>query len=410
MATPRHKWKEVGGKWTCSLGHRGQRVRLFEKRRGGSFYREIWYKGRRKQACLWTSDRNEAERLGRLFYGELLSNSPNHLAGGSLALGDLWTKYSRECPAFSDNKAHSKADAASRAKILIGHFGRLYDVRDLDARDQAAYVKVRRTGGIVTETGIVSRAVKARSVEADLVVLHAMLSWATTVRLPGGGRLLDHHPLAGVKRPREENPNRPVATWERFAATRKAIQQLVASANTDTERIRWLRLELALVLVEATGRRLGSVRQLRWEDFDFSRETVRWRAEADKKGKEWLVPYPPALFDEIRRFQRAVGAVGGWLFPAEKDPQRPMDRHLFDKWLTHAEKVADQPKLEGGLWHPYRRKWATERKDWPLKDVAAAGGWSDTDTLLLCYQQADSETLLQVTSEERKLRDRAVGQ
>jgi len=28
--------------------------------------------------------------------------------------------------------------------------------------------------------------------------------------------------------------------------------------------------------------------------------------------------------------------------------------------------------LDGGLWHAYRRKWATERKELPLKDVAAA--------------------------------------
>jgi hypothetical protein len=57
------------------------------------------------------------------------------------------------------------------------------------------------------------------------------------------------------------------------------------------------------------------------------------------------------------------------------------------------------------MWHPYRRMWATERKHHSLKDVAAAGGWKDTETLLTCYQQADTETLLEVMSEERKVRD-----
>ncbi len=56
------------------------------------------------------------------------------------------------------------------------------------------------------------------------------------------------------------------------------------------------------------------------------------------------------------------------------------------------------PKLEGGLWHPYRRMWATARKDLPLKDVAAAGGWRDHDTLLKCYQQPDRRTMLEVMS------------
>ena len=36
-----------------------------------------------------------------------------------------------------------------------------------------------------------------------------------------------------------------------------------------------------------------------------------------------------------------------------------MDHHLFNKWLAVAARTADLPKLSGGLWHPYRRKWAT---------------------------------------------------
>ena len=50
----------------------------------------------------------------------------------------------------------------------------------------------------------------------------------------------------------------------------------------------------------------------------------------------------------------------------------------------------------GGLWHSLRRKWATERKRYPVKDVAAAGGWRDEGTLLKSYQQADAETVRQV--------------
>ena len=74
-----------------------------------------------------------------------------------------------------------------------------------------------------------------------------------------------------------------------------------------------------------------------------------------------------------------------------------------------AEEKVELPKSEGGLWHPYRRKWATERKYLPLKDVAAAGGWRDTETLLTSYQQPDDETLLAVMNEERKVRDRVQG-
>jgi integrase len=157
-------------------------------------------------------------------------------------------------------------------------------------------------------------------------------------------------------------------------------------------------MELALVLAEGTGRRLGSFRQLRWDDFDFEHGRIRWRAEADKKRRESVVPYPSALMDECRAFQKQLGALGGWLFPRESDGTQPMDRHLFDKWLTVAERHAELRKLDGGLWHPYRRKWATERKQYSVKDVAEAGGWKDYDTLLTCYQHADAETLLAVSS------------
>jgi hypothetical protein len=82
-----------------------------------------------------------------------------------------------------------------------------------------------------------------------------------------------------------------------------------------------------------------------------------------------------------------------------------MDRHLLDKWLRVAEQKAELPKLTGGLWHPYRRMWATARKDLPLKDVAAAGGWRDTEALLTCYQQPDRETLLAVMASTREVHE-----
>ncbi len=52
-----------------------------------------------------------------------------------------------------------------------------------------------------------------------------------------------------------------------------------------------------------------------------------------------------------------------------------------------------------------RRKWATERKPLPDVDVAAAGGWSDTATLKLAYQQADEATMFRVVSEPAELRE-----
>ena len=117
---------------------------------------------------------------------------------------------------------------------------------------------------------------------------------------------------------------------------------------------------------------------------------------------EWVVPLVPALAEELRSFQRKLGAIGGPLFPTERNAAKVMDRLLFDKWLSIAESQAGLEKLPRSLWHAYRRKWARERKHHPLVDVAAAGGWKDRSTLLECYQQPDDAALFAVMAEPRK--------
>jgi hypothetical protein len=53
---------------------------------------------------------------------------------------------------------------------------------------------------------------------------------------------------------------------------------------------------------------------------------------------------PPAFFDEVKRYQRQLGAVAGFVFAAP-NAKNGMDRHLFDKWLSVAEAKAELPKL-----------------------------------------------------------------
>ena len=71
-----------------------------------------------------------------------------------------------------------------------------------------------------------------------------------------------------------------------------------------------------------------------------------------------------------------------------------------------AEQVAGVKKLKGGLWHPYRRRWANERKHLPLVDVGETGGWKDLMTLMNCYQQADEASMLAVMESPIKLSSR----
>ena len=73
----RSEWHQVNGKWSRSLGQRGMRVRLFQKSKDGPFYRAVWLPGvGRDVASLGTTDRMDAERLGKLLLAELLRGSP----------------------------------------------------------------------------------------------------------------------------------------------------------------------------------------------------------------------------------------------------------------------------------------------------------------------------------------------
>jgi integrase len=369
----------------------------------------VWLSGHgRTRKCLGTADRHEAERLGRALLAELLAgNRP--VTPSALTLADLWRRYRTECSTFLDNSVRSRQEAVGKARTMLAYFGADRCVRDLTADDLAAYGAARRAGGIKYGEAEedVTRAVRARAVEADLKLLSAMLRWATQVRV-GNARLLDLNPIAGVRLVRERNPRRATATWDRFVATRKALQTLQADTESETLRTRWRKVELALVLAEATGRRLGSIRQLRWEDIDFERAVIHWRGAADKKQRDWKVPMPDGLSAELKAFRRAFATVGGWLFPAETNPAEPMDRYAFGTLLAQAEAKAELPKLEGALWHAYRRAWATARKHLPIVDVAAAGGWKDTSTLLTCYTQPTNDAMLAVMNEPAKLRDVAV--
>ena len=164
-----------------------------------------------------------------------------------------------------------------------------------------------------------------------------------------------------------------------------------------------------LDIVSGTGRRLSAVLQLQYGDLqlqDGPHGAIRWPADTDKTGRETLVPIGPLVRAAIDRVLRERPGIGqAYLFPAPGDLAKPVSRHLAAKWLQQAEKLADLEKLNGGLWHTYRRKWATERKHLPDADVAAAGGWANSNTLRLVYQQADQETMLRVVLEGGKLRE-----
>jgi hypothetical protein len=110
-----------------------------------------------------------------------------------------------------------------------------------------------------------------------------------------------------------------------------------------------------------------------------------------------------AALDQI--LQARLGIGGAPLFPSPESPAAPIMRHLADKWLRKAEKLAGLEPQRVSRWHAYRRGFATSRKHLPDVDVAAAGGWKSLHALKTSSQEADPETMLDVILAGGELRE-----
>jgi hypothetical protein len=77
-----------------------------------------------------------------------------------------------------------------------------------------------------------------------------------------------------------------------------------------------------------------------------------------------------------------------------------MNKMQASHMLARAERIAGLPKLERGLWHAYRRAWASERKHLPATDVQHGGGWRDLATMQRSYQRPDPATTLRAIENE----------
>ena len=311
--------------WRETVGERGLRVVLFERTPGGSLYREVW-RGRTRLAskkCLGHRDREKAKVDAYTLLVSLKSRDDVQ-RGAPLTLQLLFDNYEAS-PAFDAKAPRTRVDDRRKLERVVTFLGADRKAGSLSDSDVEAYALARRQGHV---TG---RKCRNRAIEADLSCLRAMLNWGVRQRHRDGTPLLPYNPLRGVRLPKEKNPRRPVATWERFKATRTAMQAQQRSAKSETARLRWLKLELALLIMEATGRRLGSIRQLRWEDISLGkRPMIHWREDLGRTldyletrsdfdrerigyfGQSWgaSTAFPPAALEEDR-FKAMVFLAGG---------------------------------------------------------------------------------------------------
>ena len=161
-------------------------------------------------------------------------------------------------------------------------------------------------------------------------------------------------------------------------------------------------MALALILANETGHRLSAIRHLRWSDVDLDRGRVRWRAAHDKIGFEHVTPMSPRVLAALLNARHQRPAIGdSWVLPSIRDASKPCPKGTLDKWFREAARIAGLTLPPRARWHSLRRKFATELKNLPLKDLCHLGGWKDPKTLLECYQQADEDTMRQALIDRR---------
>jgi len=121
-------------------------------------------------------------------------------------------------------------------------------------------------------------------------------------------------------------------------------------------------MRLLLQLLPQTGLRLNEALQLKVADIDFERGWIRVRAETTKNKKAREVPLIPELKDAIQSYLKNRKVDSPYLFPNEKDPNKPMrEKYVYDNLHSLLKRLGldrRDPSGVGYLIHPHVfRKW-----------------------------------------------------
>ena len=399
----------------------GVRVRLFKN--GATWWADVRVGGERKRMSLRTTEKSTAASNAQAFASELAKQQLIGVTASTLTLGQLFDWF-RQASVSKLNKKGApvskgwRTAAETRMQLFERAWKRSAVVADLGQSNIDAYVTARRSGALSSladadaEAGRKAVTVRLGTTDSDLRFLKACFAYAAK-RTVNGKAFLASNPLDRVSWPRENERNklRPRASAERYNKTQEhsdtvdptgRLRCAVALARHTGHReaaILKLRVSDILLTTEAIARALRSVGRDEEDAQHMKHGAILWRAENDKMGAGHVSALNPPVRQELDRYLAIARRIGdAWLFPGVKDESAHLDRRYASRLLVKAEVLAGLEKLVGGVWHPYRRQWATDRKGLSDVDVAAAGGWSDTRALKLSYQQSDAATMYSVVS------------
>ena len=374
-----------------SAGEWGRnRVRVFADPKTGLYQIEWRENGRRLTRSLKHREWARAKRQADEAAAGLAIYEPNGKAEPEpepLTLERLFEIYGEEVTPTKSEKTQQRDRMQMR--MFLDFLGRDRRPETLSKRDWDRFIRERRAGRL----GGSRQPVLNRTIENDLKFLNAVLNWAAKSKDEQGRLLLDSNPLRGLKTPKEKNPTRIVLSDEEYDAMLEV-----------SRRVDW-RFHVALVLAHETGHRIGAIRHLRWTDIDFEDRTILWRAEHEKTGYEHTTPLTDEAVAALEEAQRRNPGNGDApVLPASRDASKCMGKSPVRYWWNRAEDLAGLGRKRGRGWHSLRRKFASDLMDLPLKVLCELGGWKEAQTVLRCYQQADTVQLRKALESRPRLR------
>lgn len=370
------------GRVLFKTGSYGTTVKVVDRGVGSLVLRFTAANGKVTDKALKHRDDRRAKQQARELSRELanLRASESGAAGArrAMTVRELFARYTVAVTVHK--KGQQPKEDARRRTLWLAFLGPDRVAAKLTKADVRAFTAQRSSGALLVEGLQLAKAVKPRTVEADIVWLQSVYNWGVEAEL------LDRNPIKGAPMPQVTSQLRPMASPTRVAK----LEAVAAQVHP--------RFPLLLACVRYLGWRISAVCALTGRDFDRAKTEhapygrIRKDAAKDKEGVGGWLPMPKPL----RAALDAAKVIGsGPVFPSPTKPMKPMSRFYARELLERAEGLAKLAPIEGGDWHPYRRLWATERKALPTGDVMLAGGWQDERTLRK-YQQADPETLKQV--------------
>jgi hypothetical protein len=391
------------GLFKKKVGSHGCTVILRERVAGGSLYIYVPRKGDGGYDKISLGHRDfdvaEAEAL-KLAAKRRTSRTSTR--AGKIRLHTLLALYEqKETP----HKAQPGEDLR-RIDLWTAFFAKNPEASHITNVDMKTFVRMRKAGQI--KLPIVERPdgkgvrrklasnPKATTIGADIIFLQTVLNWAVDARL------MKRNPIATFKAPKTRNPAQPIASMERYLdiyrVTPRVSPMFRVFFGLIGHELDWRVSALCAIKIthiDLTARKYAP-----------DGRVFKAPEKHDEEG-HWvpLTPRGRRLFQRALRLRNAIGDV--YLFEAPKVPGKPWRRQYAAELLERAERLAGYEPMEGGDFHPYRRKWSTERKHEPWADIAAVSGRKDRKTFEKSYTKADEDTSLRVARGARYARKAA---